>query len=143
MKKLLALLLAGFMALSLTACSSGTTGVDDSTTDDATGETVTLKVWGSQDDQQMLQTMVNEFIAANPDTTWDISLGVVGEPDAATKYLEDPEAAADVFAFANDQLRDLVNAGALYKVTRNTGDFSTIYAPGTIDAASIDGQLYA
>lgn len=142
MKKLVSLLLAALMVTSLVACSSkpaeggetgGTTG----------GETITLKVWGSQEDQDMLKGMIEEFKTANADKTWDISLGVVGEPDARQKYLEDPAAAADVFAFANDQLTDLVNAGALYKVTRNTENFKDIYSAGTIDAASIDDQLYA
>ncbi len=141
MKKLLVLFLAAI--LTFTGCSTGTT--DEPSGDGGSDEmkSVSLRVWGSQDDQAMLGTMIEDFKAAYPETTWDITLGVVGEPDAKTKYLEDPEAAADVFAFANDQIRDLVNAGALYKVTRNTENFSEIYAPGTIDAASIDGQLYA
>ncbi len=139
MKKLLTALLA----LVLVGCSSGTTTEPTEVPTGGTGETVSLRVWGSQDDQEMLQEMVDEFIAANPDKTWDITLGVVGEPDAKTKYLEDPTAAADVFAFANDQILDLVGAGALYKVTRNTENFSSIYSEGTIEAASVDGQLYA
>lgn len=142
MKKLLLLILTGVLGLSLAACSPSKTD-SGTTTGTASGEKVTLRVWGSQEDQEMLQGMVDEFIAANPDKEWDITLGVVGEPDAKTKYLEDPAAAADVFAFANDQILDLVNAGALYKVTRNTENFSEIYAPGTIEAASVDGQLYA
>ena len=104
MKKLLSLVLALCMLLTASA---------------ALAEKVTLKVWGSQDDQAMLQEMVDAFVAANPDKEWDITLGVVGEPDARARYLEDPEAAADVFAFPDDQLYDFVNAGALYEVTRN------------------------
>ena len=131
MKKLLSILLVLLMACSMmVGCSKEPTVVN-------------LKVWGAQEDQEMLAGMIEDFKAANADKEWNIELGVVGEPDAAKKYLEDPEAAADVFAFANDQLRDLVNAGGLYKVTRNTDNFSEIYAPGTIDAASIDGTLYA
>lgn len=139
MKKFLTLLLAGVLALSLTACSNNEkpSGNEDEK------PLITLKVWGSQDDQEMLKGMIEEFKTANTDKTWDITLGVVGEPDARQKYLEDPEAAADVFAFANDQLNDLVNAGALYKVTRNVENFSEVYSEGTIEAATIDGQLYA
>lgn len=133
MKKILVLLLAGLMTLSLTGCNNKTETVS----------AITLKVWGSQDDQDMLKGMIDEFKTANADKTWDITLGVVGEPDARQKYLEDPEAAADVFAFANDQITDLVNAGALYKVTRNTEKFSEVYAEGTIEAATVNDQLYA
>ena len=143
MKKLLALLLAAAMVLGLAACGNKT---DAPAGDDNKGEektVVTLKVWASQEDQEMTKGMINEFIAANPDKEWDISLAVVGEPDAKTKYLEDPAAAADVFAFANDQLRDLVNAGALYKVTRNAEDVKSRNGEGAVGAATLDGQLYA
>ena len=66
MKKLLAFALAAMMLFGLAASSL------------AEGETVTLKVWGSQEDQELLGVLVENFKAANPDTTWDISLGVVG-----------------------------------------------------------------
>ncbi|MBQ7888541.1 MAG: extracellular solute-binding protein [Erysipelotrichaceae bacterium] len=142
MKKLLALLLAAAMVLGLAACGN----TNDAPADDNAGEektVVTLKVWAAQDDQDMTKGMIDEFIAANPDKEWDITLAVVGEPDAKTKYLEDPAAAADVFAFANDQLRDLVAAGALYKVTRNAEDVIARNGEGAVGAATLDGQLYA
>ena len=130
MKKLLAFALAAMMLFGLAA--SGL----------AEGETVTLKVWGSQEDQELLGVLVENFKAANPDTTWDISLGVVGEPDAKARYLEDPAAAADVFAFSNDQLLDLVNADALYEVTRNLDAIVAANSAGSIESATLDGVLY-
>ena len=130
MKKLLAFALAAMMLFGLAASSL------------AEGETVTLKVWGSQEDQELLGVLVENFKAANPDTTWDISLGVVGEPDAKARYLEDPAAAADVFAFSNDQLLDLVNADALYEVTRNPDAIVAANSAGSIESATLDGVLY-
>ena len=130
MKKLLAFALAAMMLFGLAA--SGL----------AEGETVTLKVWGSQEDQELLGVLVENFKAANPDTTWDISLGVVGEPDAKARYLEDPAAAADVFAFSNDQLLDLVNADALYEVTRNLDAIVAANSAGSIESATLDGVHY-
>ena len=130
MKKLLAFALAAMMLFGLAA--SGL----------AEGETVTLKVWGSQEDQELLGVLVENFKAANPDTTWDISLGVVGEPDAKARYLEDPAAAADVFAFSNDQLLDLVNADALYEVTRSLDAIVAANSAGSIESATLDGVLY-
>lgn len=106
-------------------------------------ETATLKVWGSQDDQAMLGEMVEAFKAANPDKTYDITLAVVGEPDAKARYLEDPAAAADVFAFANDQLYDLVNAGALYEVTLNKDALIAANGAGSIEASTAGDALYA
>ena len=130
MKKLLAFALAAMMLFGLAASSL------------AEGETVTLKVWASQEDQELLGVLVENFKAANPDTTWDISLGVVGEPDAKARYLEDPAAAADVFAFSNDQLLDLVNADALYEVTRNLDAIVAANSAGSIESATLDGVLY-
>ncbi len=108
-------------------------------------ETIKLKVWGSQEDQAMLQEMVESFKAANADKTFEIEFGVVGENDAKTRYLEDPDVAADVFAFASDQLLDLVKADALFEVTipqikeRVVAD----NLPGSIDAATVGEFLYA
>ncbi|MDD2429947.1 MAG: extracellular solute-binding protein [Eubacteriales bacterium] len=128
MKRLLSLALVLCMLLSASASFA---------------EDIALKVWGSQDDQAMLQEMVESFKAANEGKTYDITFGVVGEPDAKTKYLEDPEEAADVFAFANDQLYDLLSADALYEVTINKDAIVAANVPGSIEAASSGDHLYA
>lgn len=132
-KKLSAFVLAGLMSLTLVACGSTETESD----------TIKLKVWGSQDDQAMLTVMIDEFKAANPDQTYEIELAVVGEPDAFTTYSEDPDAAADVFAFANDQLKDFVNSGGLYKVTKNKDEIVAANLEGAVAAATLDDVLYA
>lgn len=106
-------------------------------------ETVDLKVWGSQEDQAMLQKMIDEFKVANTDAIYNITLGVVGEGDARARFLEDPAAAADVFQFANDQIIDLVNAGALYEVTRNKTAIVAANMSSSIEAATVNDKLYA
>ena len=130
MKKILVLLTALLLVGSLSACAKKKTEV-------------TLKVWGSQEDQVMLQEMVDAFIAANTDKIYTITLGVVGEPDAKAKYLEDPEAAADVFSFPNDQISGFVDAGALYEITLNKAAIIAANVPGSIDVATVGGKLYA
>ena len=111
--RILTLLTAVLFLFSFTACNrdkdDGEVGKKD---------VVELKVWGAQEDQEMLKKMVEEFKKENnTDVEYKITFGVVGEKDTQTKILEDPDAAADVFAFPDDQLRDLVNAGALYEIT--------------------------
>lgn len=133
-KFLKAMLALGLMA-SMVACSNQEEQPEEK-------ETVTLKVWGSQEDQEMLGEMIEAFKGAHPEKTYEISLGVVGEPDAKTKYFEDPAAAADVFAFANDQLKDLVNGGALYEVTRNKDAIIAANGEGSVGSATLDGKLY-
>ncbi len=136
--KVLALLMAITMVIGLAACSGGT----DTTTKPADKEKVALKVWGSQDDQALIQELVDGFKAANPDKEYTITLGVVGEDQAKTKFLEDPDTAADVFSFPNDQIRDFVTAGALYEITKNIADIKMANMEGSIEAATLDDKLY-
>jgi len=138
MKKLLMIVLVLAM---LAAMVAGCTPAGPTTT--GTKATVTLKVWGSQEDQVMLQQMIDAFKAKNTDKNYVITLGVVSEADAKTKVLEDPQAAADVFQFANDQISDLVKAGALYEVTRNKDAIVAANMAGSIEASTIGGKLYA
>ncbi len=142
MKKIwsIALVLSLSLCLLLTGCSrkqeNSGTGSDNGTA------VVKLKVWGAQEDQALLQRMIDAFKAANTDKTFDITLGVVGEKDTKTKVLEDPAAAADVFSFSNDQLYDLVNAGALYEVTRNKQSIMDINSAGSVESAMKGDKLY-
>lgn len=144
MKKLLAFVLATTM-LGLVACSPkapvDNKNMKDSKTTEAPKK-VALRVWGPQEEQELLLKMTEEFKKAHPEKEWDISFGVVGEPDALKKYTEDPSSAADVFAFPNDQINDLVKAGALYKVTRNVDEIKKRNAPESVEGSSVGGQLY-
>ncbi|MBE6976454.1 MAG: extracellular solute-binding protein [Ruminococcaceae bacterium] len=111
MKKILSLLLAGAMTVSLTAaCASEQTGGE--------AEKMTLKVWGPSEDQdpatgKWLQTTCEKFNQLNPQ--WDITFeyGVCGENDAGKKVTADVTAAADVYMYASDQLGMLMDAQAL------------------------------
>ena len=106
------------------------------------GEMITLKVWGSQTDQDLLKELCEEFAKEHPENSWQFDYGVVGEADAQARYIEDPAAAADVFSYPDDQLTTLVQADALYEVTRNVDEVKSANAPGTIDAATYNGVLY-
>jgi len=153
MKRIIALLMAATFAFALVACGAGTTdsggGAQSGAGDGNQGgggaavAAKTIKVWASQDDQQLTRQLADQFIAGYKDFDVTIELGVVGEPDAWKSYSEDPAAAADVFFFPNDQLRDFVRAGALYEVTRNKADIVSRNIESSIDAATLDGKLWA
>lgn len=128
MKKVFSLFLTVLMMVSLTAA--------------AQAETIALKVWGSQDDQEIIGQLCEAFAAEHPENTWAFTYGVVGEADAKTRYLEDPAAAADVFSYPDDQIFDLVNADALYEVTRNKDAIVAANSQGSVNAASLNGVLY-
>ena len=122
MKKILALLLAVVMVMSMAACSKS--GTEGGGTTAAAGSTepkeIKLTVWAPQEDQvdenSWLQTQLKKFEAAHPEykITWE--LGVCSEADASTKVTTDVSAAADVFMYANDQLGTLIEAEALAKL---------------------------
>ena len=106
-------------------------------------EVVTLKVWGGQEEQALLAELVEEFKALYPEKEYNITFGVVSEAEAKTKVFEDPDAAADVFAMAHDQLGELVDAGSIYRITRNTGAIKAANDQGSVAAATVDDVLYA
>lgn len=110
----------------------------------ATTDTVALTVWASEEDQDLTAQLLEDFKAAYPDVTFDITLGAESESTAKDTILTDVEAAADVYAFADDQINELVQAGALQEVAATyTYDVATENAAGAVEAASVDGKLYA
>lgn len=164
-KKVLSLtLVAAMMAGCLAGCGNadskdeGTTAAaGDSTTqaaaasDDAiqnlinaTTGTVDLTVWASEEDQDLTTKLIDNFKSQYPDVDFNITLGAESESKAKDDILVDVEAAPDVYAFADDQINELVNAGALQAVQATyTYDVASANLAGSIEAATVDGTLYA
>lgn len=135
-------MLAAAMALSCTVCVSA-----------AEDETIKLTVWGAEEDQDLLKELTDKFQEKYADQKFDIQIGVESESTAKDTILTDVEAGADVYAFADDQLTDLVKAGALLKlddyaealqlVDTTLDDVKAANVEGAIDAASWDSLLEA
>ena len=173
-KKLLAALLtASMVATMLVGCGGSAEEAAPSTdaaqTETKTEETktetaetapaekqdVALRMWGAEEDQEMLQGMIDSFVANYADAAnITVELGVESESTAKDIVLTDIEAAADVFAFASDQLPDLVKAGALQNIDeldaaiqayagKSVADIKGANAPGSVDAATANDALYA
>lgn len=110
----------------------------------ATTDTVSLTVWASEEDQTLTTELIENFKAQYPDVTFDIKLGSESESTAKDTILADVEAAADVFAFADDQINELVAAGALQPVSATyTYDVANANLAGAVEAATVNGTLYA
>jgi len=109
MKKIIALLLVLVMVLGLCACSSS-----------QKTEKITLKVWGPNEDQadanSFLPVACAKFDEAHPEWEIEFVFEVCAEGDAGTNVTKDPEAAADVYMFANDQLGTLMQANAIARL---------------------------
>lgn len=141
MKKVAASVLAAAMTLSM-AMAAGAE------------EAISLTLWGAEEDQALLAELVEGFKEAYPDQSFDIQIGVESESTAKDTVLTDIEAAADVYAFASDQIYDLVKAGALAKLDdynealqgvagKSLDDVKAANDAGSVDAACVDGSMYA
>ncbi|MBE6784395.1 MAG: extracellular solute-binding protein [Ruminococcaceae bacterium] len=141
MKKITSLLIAlTLVILTFAACTNKNVSENDNGNVDEK-PTVTLRLWGAQDDKAMLTGLIEDFKKLHTDKNWDIKLSFVGEDDAATEILKDVSAAADVFSFSSDQVATLKKSGALYRVTNP--DVKTRNSAASVQAATVDGDLYA
>ena len=138
MKKLVALAMSLTMAFSLVACgnsdASANAGTDTTatsavaTTTEAAQQTapaekqdVTLRMWGAEEDQTMLQGMIDSFKEHYADAAnFDIQLGTESESTAKDTVLA-------LEAYAGKSVADVKSANA----------------SGSVDAATKDGTLYA
>ena len=142
-KKLFTLSLAVLMTLALVGCSAkpSETPADDKVA-------VTVTVWGPQEDQsddngRWLQTMCENFAAAHPEWEITFNYGVCSEGDAKTNVTTDPAAAADVYMFANDQIPDLLKAGAIAELGGSTVEAIKKNNSGTtVNTVTYDGTVY-
>lgn len=120
----------------------------------AAEETISLTLWGAEEDQDLLKELVGKFEEAYPDQKFDIQIGVESESTAKDTILTDVEAAADVYAFASDQIYDLVNAGALANLDeydeafqavagKSIADVKAANSESSVAAATVDDKFYA
>ncbi len=139
--KIFSTLLAGvLLAGSLTAC--GDTGSTDTTPSGNNpgegGNSYTLTVWCSREDQEMVKKMCNEYAAANSQNTYKFLFGVQGENDVADKVLNDVENGPDVYSFASDQINKLYAGGALARVGGEIeANIKQVNSEGSVDASTL------
>ena len=135
MKKILALVLALCMVLvmGVAACADEP-------------ETVALTVWVGDNYPEVTQKMVDSFKAEYEEmfnVKFDITIGIESESTCKDTILKDPEAAADVFQFADDQVFDLVNAGAIQPLGDYQEDVIAANTAGAVSLASVGDTVYA
>jgi maltose-binding protein MalE len=104
---------------------------------------VKLKVWGPNQEQNFLQSKAEEFKTANPNLNLEFEFAAVGEPDLKSILSLDIAGGADVFAFPDDQLQDLVTAGALSPVQQFRTDVIARNIEWSVDLAKIGDTVYA
>ena len=164
LSKLMALLMISVMIISsFAACgkkdetSKGNTGTevtDTPKTEDKQEPTqapaevkdVTLKVWAPENQIQTgtVDAMCKSFQALHPEWNIKFTVETQGEDTAKDEILKDVAAAGDVYFFANDQLQELVNAGAIAKLGGSTADMvKNTMAEAVVNTVTVDESIYA
>lgn len=166
-KKLVSMLLCATMVATMATGCGDTSGDDKKPSSGASSETggnnnassggggssetVSLRLWGAEEDQDYLKQLVSKFESTYSDQKFNIEIGVESESTAKDTVLTDIEA-ADVYSYASDQLADLVRAGALAalddvsevltKAGKTLDDVKSANAPDSVEAATLNGKMY-
>lgn len=143
-KRLLALVMTSVLAISgLAGCGSKTKDASTSSQNAGYAKDAKLKIWGSQEDQELYRQLAEQFKKDTPEAAdWTIDFGVVMGAKAKEELLKDPAAAADIFDFASDQIQELKKANALYRITKNKDKIVSKSLPEAVKGATVDGELY-
>ena len=133
MKKIIAMMLAAIMALSLCLTAS------------ADGEAYDVKIWVAENAKELTEKQVADFNATNEfGFTINATIEAVSEADAATQMITDVEAGGDIYCFAQDQFARLVQAKALDALGVKASEMVRANNDaGTVAAATSGDTLYA
>ncbi len=145
-KRLLSLAMCVFMLAGMAACQNApATNTDGNGGNAATEEesgAIELTVWAEVGNFEMLNKMIDSFKAHYPDEEFEIKLVSQGDADVRNVMLGDVHNGADVFHFPDDQLNSLIAGGVLSAVP-NASEVSSANIKESVDAASLNGTLYA
>jgi len=106
---------------------------------------VTLRVWApaNQIETGTMEKMCEQFLALHPEWNIRFVYEIVGEDAAAGDILKDVTEAGDVFFFANDQIEDLRQSGAIARLGGHTEGMIHSTMPQTVvDTVTVDGKTY-
>lgn len=108
------------------------------------GADIMLKVWCPTEDTAVMRKITDDYRAIHPNVGFDIKN--VAEGSVATELQKDQDAAADVFALADDNLKKLVKLDNLLSLGSPTSAMGTeIYSNNiqwTAEAATVEGKVY-
>ena len=104
---------------------------------------VKLTVWGAEEDQELIGQLMESFQNEYKDEAkFQFTYGVQSESNCKNALFGDLEQAADVFAFADDQLHALAAAGAIDPI-ENADTIRTENLATAVEAASVGDTMYA
>ena len=123
-------------------CLSGC-GNEAVATSGTVSKAVSLTVWGAEEDRELLSEITESFKTEYGSLAdFSITFKAQSEADCKDALLDDPQAGADVFAFADDQLGSLAAAGVLMPI-ENSEQVCSENLSQAVTAASVNNVLYA
>lgn len=150
-RKLTALLMTtALCATALFGCGSDdgqttTTAAQGGSNEEA--KEVTMKVWSPAEDQaegcEWLQTQCNKFAEEHPN--WKITwvFETCGEDKAGETVAQDPAAAADVYMFASDQIKKLVECNGIAELAGEAATYvKNTNSEAIVNNVTYDGAIY-
>ena len=104
-------------------------------------------IWCGETDRALVETLVNEFKAANPDIEENIRVEIQDAWNAQSVVSKDPDAAADVILVPNDHIGIMAQSGLLAEIRDGTSatfasDIAKNNHPSTVSQAKYDGKTY-
>jgi len=118
------------MAASLTSCGGG--------------KFEGVMIWGPEEHQQLYLDACAEFKKTHPEFTAEIKVGSQGDAGAYANLSIDPESGGSIFTFANDQLINIRNIGAISKLSsENTAWIKANNVAVSCEAGKIGDNYYA
>lgn len=107
---------------------------------------VQITLWSDEQNIELIKSQLEEFKELHSDeAVFEFKIYVEGADTCRETVLTNPQAAADIYVFADDQFEDLYRNGALLEVTANPDN---VYAgvggeeSGAAQAVTRDGRLY-
>ena len=120
------------LAMALTACGSADISTQDKKQKE-NNELVTLRVWGAEEDQDLLNQLVEGFKQEySNEASFEILVEVADEVKSKEVILSDVNNAPDIFTFAD-------NDATLFQLPPR----STCFVPSEGPSGSVTGSLFA
>lgn len=112
--------------------------------DNADAEQISLKVWCPSEEQKITEQLCDLFDKSHPEYKISFDFGVVSEDQAQAQVTLDPNAAADVFMFAGDQLSKLVEGKYVSELAESVANsVKDTHIEDAYNSCTIDGKAYA
>lgn len=109
-------------------------------------KTPTLKVWAANTDVEMTKQFVKDFLDANPDFGYNVTVATQGEDQAANILKNAPDDAADIVHIPHDQIGILTQGtGFIHEIPEGSDAYKQVKESNpqsVVDVATFDGKLY-